>query len=75
MKKPASLILNMQAPEGRALIQLSLEHLTEAERTSLIRLMRTAEKGSSVNFGVESDPDSDAAIMKFRIGKPEPVVQ
>ena len=75
MKVKPSMMLNMQAPEGRALIQLSLEHFSEAQRVGLIKLMKTAETGSEVNFAVKPDPDSPAALIIFRIGKPETVVQ
>jgi hypothetical protein len=71
MKKPASLLLNMTSPEGRAMIQVSIEALSSAERGWLLKLLRSAEKGSQVGFGV-AEEDGVPAI-KFRIGQPETV--
>jgi hypothetical protein len=66
MKIKPTLMLNMHCPEGRAMVQVGLDDLTEPERAWLFNLLKQCEKGRSVGFGV--DTVDGAQIIKFTLG-------
>jgi|HubBroStandDraft_2_1064218.scaffolds.fasta_scaffold305422_2 hypothetical protein len=66
MKVKPTLMLSMHCPEGRAMVQLGLDDLTEPERAWLFDKLKKAEKGRSVSFGVETE--GSAQIIKFTLG-------
>jgi hypothetical protein len=59
-------MLSMHCPEGRAMVQVGLDDLTEPERVWLFNLLKQANEGSSVGFGV--DTQGSAQIIKFTLG-------
>ena len=69
MKVEPSLMLSMQCAEGRAMVQVGLGGLTPVEREWLFKLLKGAEKGRSIGFGV--DTEGAAQIIKFTIGSEE----
>jgi hypothetical protein len=66
MKVKPTLMLSMHCPEGRAMVQVGLDDLTEPERAWLFDKLKKAEKGRSISFGVDSE--GDAQIIKFTLG-------
>jgi hypothetical protein len=62
-----TLSLDMRCEEGRELVQLDIDFLTDQERKWLFDLLQTAQKGRQVGFGVES-PESGEQIIKFTLG-------
>jgi hypothetical protein len=48
------------------MVQVGLDDLTEPERAWLFKLLKQAEKGRSVGFGVETE--GSAQIIKFTLG-------
>jgi hypothetical protein len=69
MKVKPTLMLSMHCVEGRAMVQVGLDDLTQPERVWLFNLLRQAEKGRSVGFGV--DTEGNAQIIKFTLGSVE----
>jgi len=72
MKVKPTLMLNMHCPMGRAMVQVGLDDLTEAEVEWLFELLKKSEKGRSIGFGV--DTEGQAQIIKFTLGSVEAVV-
>jgi hypothetical protein len=66
VKVKPTLMLSMHCPEGRAMVQVGLDDLTEPERVWLFNLLKQSEKGRSVGFGV--DTEGAAQIIKFTLG-------
>ena len=69
MKVDPTLMLSMHCPEGRARVQVGLNDLTPQERAWLFQLIKGAEKGRSIGFGV--DTEGAAQIIKFTLGSEE----
>jgi len=72
MKVKPTILLSMHCPEGRALVQVGLNDLTEPERAWLFKHLKQCEKGRSVGFGV--DTEDGAQIIKFTLGAVPQVV-
>jgi hypothetical protein len=66
MKVKPTLMLNMHCPEGRAMVQVGLDNLSDLERGWLFRLLQKHEKHSSVGFGVVTE--GDVQIISFTLG-------
>jgi hypothetical protein len=66
VKVKPTLMLSMHCPEGRAMVQVGLDDLTEPERAWLFNLLKQSEKGRSIGFGVDSE--GSAQIIKFTLG-------
>lgn len=66
MKVKPTILLSMHCPEGRALVQVGLDDLTEPERAWLFKLIKQCEKGRSVGFAV--DTEDGAHVIKFTVG-------
>ena len=67
MKVKPTFMLSMHCPEGRAMVQVELDDLTEPERAWLFKQLKQCEKGRSVGFGVDTEEDG-AQIIKFTLG-------
>jgi len=66
VKVKPTIMLSMHCQEGRALVQVGLDDLTEPERAWLFKLIKQCEKGNSIGFGV--DTEDGAQIIKFTLG-------
>ncbi len=73
MKVKPTLMLNLHCSEGRAMVQVGLDSLTEPELAWLFELLKKSEKGRSVEFGVDSD--GSVQTIKFKLGASERVAE
>jgi hypothetical protein len=66
MKVKPTLMLNMHCQEGRAMVQVGLDNLSDPERRWLLRLLQKHEKNNSVGFGVVTE--GNVQIISFTLG-------
>ena len=72
MKTEPTLNLNLQCPEGRAIVRADVTSLSTEEREFLMNVMAKGETGSNVEFGVDQLDDGRFRI-NFTVGKPSAV--
>lgn len=69
-KSHNSISLDVRCDEGRQILQVDIDFLNDKERAFLLHLLKGAETGRSIMFGVECNEEGEH-VIKFTLGVAE----